>query len=84
MEQTPNQTSDATSNPYFTEEEKKIDDILRFLEPNPNLPAKLQGISRMFASLAIGVLHQTPRCPERTVAFRKILEAKDCAVRAAL
>jgi hypothetical protein len=34
--------------------------------------------------LAEQIVETLPRNPERTVALRKLLEAKDCAVRAAL
>jgi hypothetical protein len=34
--------------------------------------------------LASDIVAHLPRNPERTVALRKLLEAKDCAVRAAL
>jgi hypothetical protein len=49
-----------------------------------HLPANLQVISRPFHDLAIGLVSTLPRNPERTVALRKLLEAKDCAVRAVL
>lgn len=48
-----------------------------------HLPAHLQEVSKPFALLAETVL-QLPRNPERTVALRKLLEAKDAAVRAKL
>ena len=48
-----------------------------------HLPPNLQEISRPFAELAARVL-KLPRNPERTVALRKLIESKDCAVRAAL
>ena len=48
-----------------------------------HLPEKLQDVSFAFASLAIQ-LTDIPRSAERTVAFRKILEGKDAAVRASL
>lgn len=48
-----------------------------------HLPEHLQKISAPFAALADFVL-SLPRNPERTVALRKLLEAKDAAVRAAL
>lgn len=48
-----------------------------------HLPAHLQEVSKPFAALAAAVM-ELPRNPERTVALRKLLEAKDCAVRAAL
>jgi len=38
----------------------------------------------MFALLANEIVATIPRNPERTVALRKLLEAKDCAVRAML
>lgn len=49
-----------------------------------HLPLHLQEVSRPFAALAAGVVLQLPRNPERTVALRKLLEAKDAAVRALL
>lgn len=48
-----------------------------------HLPEKLQAVSAPFAGLADHVL-TLPRNPERTVALRKLLEAKDAAVRAAI
>lgn len=47
-----------------------------------HLPPHLQDVSRPFAALAAGVILTLPRNPERTVALRKLLEAKDAAVRA--
>ncbi len=47
-----------------------------------HLPAHLQEISRPFGELAALIVDRLPRNPERTVALRKLLEAKDCAVRA--
>ena len=49
-----------------------------------HLPAQLQGRSRPFCDLALLICETTPRNPERTVALRKLLEAKDAAVRAKL
>jgi hypothetical protein len=55
--------------------------ILQFFEYQ-HLPAHLQAISSEFFSLA-GFIHENlPRNAERTVALRKLLEAKDAAVRA--
>ena len=47
-----------------------------------HLPPHLQDVSRPFAALAAGIILKLPRNPERTVALRKLLEAKDAAVRA--
>lgn len=49
-----------------------------------HLPQRLQDVSRPFAELAKEVAHRAPSNPETTVALRKLLEAKDCAVRAVL
>jgi hypothetical protein len=47
-----------------------------------HLPEHLQLISRPFCELAERIVDTLPSNPERTVALRKLLEAKDCAVRA--
>jgi hypothetical protein len=49
-----------------------------------HLRADLQPVSSAFADLAQELVTTLPRNPERTVALRKLLEAKDCAVRAVL
>ena len=49
-----------------------------------HLPAHLADVSRPFCELANHVVQMLPRNPERTVALRKLLEAKDAAVRAQL
>lgn len=49
-----------------------------------HLPAHLAAISQPFSELATRITEMLPRNPERTAALRKLLEAKDCAVRAAL
>lgn len=49
-----------------------------------HLPAHLQEVSCQFHQLAINILIHIEPGPERTVAFRKLLEAKDAAVRAKL
>lgn len=47
-----------------------------------HLPPQLRAVSRPFCALAVDVVCNLPRNPERTVALRKLLEAKDAAVRA--
>ena len=49
-----------------------------------HLPEHLLEVSEPFSRLAQGIVETLPRNPERTVALRKLLEAKDCAVRARL
>jgi hypothetical protein len=67
----------------FSEEDCKKAPILRFFEYS-HLPERLKDISRPFAATAALMLHTLPDNEERAVVFRKLLEAKDCAVRAAL
>lgn len=47
-----------------------------------HLPAHLQEISKPFGLLATSIVETLPSNPERSTALRKLLEAKDCAVRA--
>lgn len=49
-----------------------------------HLPPHLAECSKYFATLADMIIENIPRNPERTVALRKLLEAKDAAVRAML
>ncbi len=49
-----------------------------------HLPEKLQEVSQAFAFLANEVDTKLPNGPEKSTALRKLLEAKDAAVRAAL
>jgi len=49
-----------------------------------HLPEHLQAASKPFGDLAQIIFETLPRNPERTVALRKLLEAKDAAVRAKL
>ncbi len=57
--------------------------MLRFFKYE-HLPPGLADVSRPFCQLAWQVVSTLPRNPERTVCLRKLLEAKDCAVRALL
>ena len=49
-----------------------------------HLPPPLRTVSAQFSVLAEFIVDHLPRCAERTVALRKLLEGKDAAVRAAL
>lgn len=49
-----------------------------------HLKPELQVVSKPFHDTAQSIMNMLPRNPERTVALRKLLEAKDAAVRAAL
>ncbi len=65
----------------FSDMQISLDPILRYFHYS-HLPEKLQGVSRPFCELAEAVVNSLPRNAERTVALRKLLEAKDAAVRA--
>lgn len=49
-----------------------------------HLPLHLAEVSKPFCDMAEKIIAELPRNPERTVALRKLLEAKDAAVRAVL
>lgn len=65
----------------FSPHEISIDHILQFFH-YAHLPPALQERSKPFCELARQIVSNTPRNPERTVALRKLLEAKDANVRA--
>jgi hypothetical protein len=67
----------------FTADEIAQDAILRFFH-YAHLPPTLQARSAPFCALARQIVDTTPRNAERTAGLRKLLEAKDCIVRAAL
>lgn len=67
----------------FSEAQVTMDPVLHFFHYS-HLPEKLQATSRAFFLLAAHVINTVPRNAERTVALRKLLEAKDAAVRANL
>lgn len=58
-------------------------DLLRYFEYD-HLPEKLQVVSEPFYDLAHKLARDLPAGPETTTAVRKLLESKDCAVRAAI
>ena len=66
-----------------------MEPILQFFSYT-HLPERLQAVSKPFCELALAIVNgqnthpPLPRNPERTVALRKLLEAKDAAVRAEL
>jgi hypothetical protein len=64
----------------FTDEQIATDPILHFFH-FAHLPPKLQDISKRFCDMATYIVITLPRNAERSVALRKLLEAKDAAVR---
>lgn len=65
----------------FSGSQLKDDPILRYFRFS-HLPDKLQAVSKPFCFLAMDLVRNLPRNAERSTALRKLLEAKDCAVRA--
>ena len=62
---------------------RRTDELRRFFAFD-HLPPHLQGVSRSAARLADEMIDTLPQCAELTAGLRKLLEAKDCFVRAAL
>jgi hypothetical protein len=60
-----------------------MEKMLQFFE-YAHLPPHLQAVSQPFGELAKTLTCTLPANPESAVAMRKLLEAKDCAVRAVL
>lgn len=61
--------------------DKKINHMMRYFDFK-HLPTHLQPISEKFFDMATWLDLCLVDGPEKTVAIRKLLEAKDCAVRA--
>lgn len=57
--------------------------ILRYFAYE-HLPENLQAVSRPLGETALAMVDALPDGPELTAGLRKLLEAKDCFVRAAL
>lgn len=58
-------------------------ELLKFFEYS-HLPPRLQEVSKPIGDLAHQLVNSTPSSAEQTAGLRKLLEAKDCFVRAAL
>ena len=67
----------------FSPDQITSDPILRYFH-YAHLPPHLRTISQPFCDLAARMVETLPRNAERSAALRKLLEAKDCAVRAAV
>ncbi len=66
----------------FTAKEEPEEFLAQFFTFAHLTTPQMRDASRPFAELAMLILARIPRNPERTAALRKLLEAKDCAVRA--
>lgn len=66
----------------MSEQKEQTEPLLQFFKYTHLTNPKMRDTSMRFALLASEIVEFIPRNPERTVALRKLLEAKDCAVRA--
>lgn len=60
-----------------------MDRMLQFFE-YAHLPEHLRVVSQPFNAMAHNIVNTVPSNPERTAGLRKLLEAKDCIVRATI
>ena len=59
--------------------------LARWLKANPNLPGGIPAdMAKVFEAFAASVVLVTPDGPELSAGMRKLLEAKDCFVRACI
>ena len=84
--------ADALDNGYFrlydnlsskTDEYSQVHNVLKYFKYD-HLPEELQKISKPFALLALQIQNTMPFNAETATAMRKLLEAKDCAVRSVI
>lgn len=75
--------SDSTPSPLNPSPRVSSEPMMRWFSYG-HLPEHLQKVSRRFYELAATLCEELEPSPERTVALRRILEAKDAACRAAL
>jgi hypothetical protein len=69
----------------FENRHPSIQNLMNWLDPNPNLPSEAIDIAQDVMRLAVNVVDYVQKdSPELTAGLRKLLEAKDCFVRAAL
>ena len=65
------------------EKVKRVNPIRKFFKFS-HLPGKLQRVSKAIAEVAWAMDDMLPDCAEKSAGLRKLLEAKDCFVRAEL
>lgn len=69
----------------YADRHPSIKEIMKFLEPNPRLEGTQADIATECFNMADFILGSvTEDSPELTAGLRKLLEAKDCFVRASL
>lgn len=75
--------SEAQNVPVDSKLHPSVVHVLQFFQ-FAHLPTELQTVSAGFSDLAHKMTNYLPANAETTVMLRKLLEAKDCAVRAKL
>lgn len=76
------ETQIAASPNTFTKMELDQDYALKYFSYGHLMNETLRNTSKLFHDLALKLVRELPRSPERSVAIRKLLESKDAAVRA--
>lgn len=66
------------------EQGEEVNNILRYFEYDHLTDWKLRAVSKRFYEIAVDMAEVLPNGLEKSTALRKLLEAKDCAVRSAL
>lgn len=79
----PSQTSRPLAHSDFADRHPGTVHLLNFFTW-AHLPDYLQPVSRLMAIAAFEMCQQIPDGPELTAGLRKLLEAKDCFVRASI
>lgn len=67
----------------MNQRDERTERMLKWFE-HSHLPGPLGEVSQVFQAVAAKIASEIEPGPERTVALRKLLEAKDAAVRAKL
>lgn len=63
-------------------EASKVDEIMKYFRFVGESEGSKRDVARVFAYIASEVFARAPRCPERTVSLRKLLEGREAALRA--
>ncbi len=69
----------------FSDRHPSTQEKLRWLVPNPNLPAGIPArVSRLFNAIGLSLLNDLKDGPQLTIALQRLIDAKDAAVRQAI
>jgi hypothetical protein len=68
----------------YDDRHSSVRDIMRWLNPNPKLQVGQWAVSHQIWEVADRLLYLIPDSSELTAGLRKLLEAKDCLIRASM